>query len=133
MSSKGIIIGVLLLGGVVVSIFLWRSTSEGAGGDQSVMSHMEKFVCSKCGGSFEMSVEQVTRERRANEGHLKCPLCGELDPEKQDVKIKISGMGGEGEEETKGFDSDEGGDEEEEAVEEAKPKLSPPGLQRKKG
>ena len=134
MSTKAIVIAAVLIIGAGISIYLWTSNAKEAGGDQNVMGMMQKYVCGKCSGNFEMSVENVAKERRTNDGNLKCPLCGAENPEKQDVKVRIGGMGGgASESETKGFDSDEGVTEDEDKpAEESKPKLSAPGMRKKK-
>jgi len=131
MSTKAIVIAAVLIIGVVVSVILWRSNTKEAGGDQSVMGMMQKYVCKKCNGPFEKTVAEVSKERQAS-GQFKCPLCGADEPEKQDVKVRISGLGG-GESETQGFDSDEGVTEDEDKpAEESKPKLSAPGMKKRK-
>lgn len=132
MSTKTIVIAAVLVIGVVVSVILWRSNAKEAGGDQTVMGMMQKYICKKCNGTFERTVADVSKERQAS-GQFKCPLCGADEPEKQDVKVQMGGMGS-SESETTGFDSDEGATEDEDKpAEESKPKLSSPGMQKKKG
>ena len=131
MNTKLIVLIVVLLVAAAVSVYVWTSTGQGQSGDPKIAGQMEKFTCNKCGKTFEKGVQAVTQERRAHDGHMYCPLCGAEDPEKQDVKVRLGGMGRSDGEEAKGFDSDrkEGGDEGETKE---PPKVAPPTIRKKK-
>jgi hypothetical protein len=129
MSSKGIIAAVVLVVLVGISIYVWTSSGKEAGNDQGAMGIKEKFTCSKCNKTFELTVDQVRKERQANDGKLKCPLCGADDPEKQDVKIEIGSPRG-GNEETQGFDTDKGGKDDEESGQKEDRSVAPPGMKK---
>jgi hypothetical protein len=134
MNTKLIVLIVLLVVGIGVSVYLWTSGDKDEAPDQSVMAQMQDFTCKKCNATFQKSVQEVTAERRARDGHIYCPQCGAEDPEKEGVKVRIGGLGSGSDAEAKPFDSDDQGKEEAEEEQPAgPPKVAPPGLQKKKG
>jgi len=133
MNAKLIVLIVVLVIGIGISVYLWTST-EKATVDTTVMAQMQDYTCKKCGATFQKSVQDVINERHAHDGHIYCPRCNAEDPEKEGVKIRVSGQARSGSDgEAKPFDSDDQGKEAEEEQPNSPPKLAPPGLQKKKG
>jgi DNA-directed RNA polymerase subunit RPC12/RpoP len=133
MNTKLIVLIVLLVIGIGISVYLWTS-GKGEAGDKTVMAQMQDFTCKKCGATFQKSVQDVTNERHAHDGHIYCPQCGAEDPEKEGVKVRMSGPAGSGSDaEAKPFDSDDQGKEAEEEQPNGPPKVAPPGMQKKRG
>jgi DNA-directed RNA polymerase subunit RPC12/RpoP len=132
MNTKLIILIAVLVVGAGVSAILWTRTTKETGGDNAVMGKTESYTCSKCGKTFQKTTQAIIDERRAGGGHIKCPNCGELDPEKEGLKVILSGpTGNKAGGEAKTFESDEQaakeGEEQQPADGQPKPKLSPPG------
>ncbi|MBN2559309.1 MAG: hypothetical protein JXQ75_00060 [Phycisphaerae bacterium] len=127
MSTKGIVVIVVLVVLVGASVFMWVSRSGGdKGADQSVMGMMQTFTCLKCGGTFDMSVAEASAMRRAHDGHIYCPLCGAEDPEKEGVVVRMGGMGGG----KSAFGDEEDENKSEEEEEYSGPKIGAPGMKK---
>lgn len=125
MGKKKIIVGVGLVVGLGVSVYLWSTVGMGEDqGDQTVAEKSLTYTCQKCNNTFTMTVAEAGATRRANEGQIVCPSCGEAGAQKHDVQVVVSGDGGfKREEEEKPAEQPEN-------VEPAKPKISTGGRQK---
>jgi hypothetical protein len=81
MNTKKTVAAVAVIVLAAAGIYFWVTYASEPAAD-SVASAMKKSItCSKCGGSFEKTFEEISKERRAHDGHIYCPLCKAEDPD----------------------------------------------------
>jgi hypothetical protein len=135
MNTKLIVLIAILVVGGGVAVYMWTSASRDAAGDAAVLGKMQSFTCKKCGQTFQKTQEEITAERRGHDGHIYCPHCNAEDPEKEGVVVRMGGAAAGGEAKT--FESDDKAKEEnpdeQTSAPGQSPKLSAPGMKKRKG
>lgn len=93
MATKKVIAGVVLVGGLAVSIYLWSTVGMGEDqGDQTVANKLMDFTCQVCKKTFQLTVADAASNRRAN-GEIVCPECGAKGAQKNEPTIILGDRG----------------------------------------
>ncbi|MFQ5502287.1 MAG: hypothetical protein ACE5EQ_08295 [Phycisphaerae bacterium] len=85
--GKKIGMSVVLIALIGTSIYMW-TTQEETVTDTAIGAQMEDYVCSSCGESFQLSVDEAGDMLRAGNG-IVCPACGAGQGEKQNVTVNM--------------------------------------------